>query len=95
MAGYRIDPSSPKDAAFESRAAFRWYFVLGGKAPEGHKDGEDPWGVGSLGLESGYSHWTRPLHAFPDGGLPFVATDREGTWQVVVTATLGFEGLTF
>lgn len=95
MAGYRVDPSSPKDGSFESRAAFRWYLVLGGKPPEGRKDGEDPWGVGSLGLESGYSHWSRPLHAFPDGGLPFVATDREGTWQVVVTATLGFEGLTF
>ena len=95
MASYRLDPTSPKDAAFESRAGFRWYFVLGGRPPERHKDGEDPWGVGSLGVESGYSHWTRPLHAFPDGGLPFVATNREGTWQVLVTATLGFEGLTF
>lgn len=95
MASYRIDPTEPKDAAFESRAGFRWYFVLGGKAPEPRKDGEDPWGVGSLGVESGYSLWTRPLHAFPDGGLPFVATNREGTWQVLFTATLGFEGLTF
>lgn len=93
-AGYRVDPASPRDAAFESRAGFRWYFVLGGTAPGRQRDGVDPWGVGSLGLESGYSHWTRPLHAFPDGGLPFVATDREGTWQVVLTATLGFEGLT-
>lgn len=95
MATYRIDPSATHDVAFESRVGLRWYFLLGGRDAAGRADGIDPWGVGSLGLESGYSHFTRPLHAFPDGGLPLVATDRQGTWQLLLTATLGFEGLTF
>jgi hypothetical protein len=93
--GYRLDPSTPRDAAFESNLSLRWYFLLGGDMSSRLADGVDPWGVGSLGLEGGYSFWTRPAHAYTELAAPFVSAERSGTWQVLVTATLGFEGLTF
>ncbi|MDB4935239.1 MAG: Uncharacterized protein JWP87_2211 [Labilithrix sp.] len=94
-AGYRLDPTTPRDAAFESNLSLRWYFLLGGNRSSGLADGIDPWGVGSLGLEGGYSFWTRPLHSYPELGAPFVSAEHSATWQLLVTATLGFEGLTF
>jgi hypothetical protein len=94
-AGYRLDPTTPHDAAFESNVALRWYFLLGGNRAARLPDGVDPWGVGSLGLEGGHSFWTRPQHSFADVATPFVSAERSGTWQVLVTATLGFAGLTF
>ena len=93
--GYRVDPTMTHDAAFESNAGFRWYFLLGGDRTANLPDAIDPWGVGSLGLEGGYSYWTRPLHSYADIAAPFVSAEHSGTWQVLVTATLGFEGLTF
>jgi hypothetical protein len=93
--GYRVDVTSPNDAAFESSLALRWYFLLGGNRTSARVDGVDPWGVGSLGLEGGYSFWTRPRHSFADVALPFASAERSGTWQLLLTATLGFEGLTF
>ena len=94
-AGYRVDPTMTHDAAFESNAGFRWYFLLGGDRVARLPDAIDPWGVGSLGLEGSYSYWTRPLHSYADIAAPFVSAEHSGTWQVLVTATLGFEGLTF
>jgi hypothetical protein len=94
-AGYRLDPTTPRDAAFESNLTLRWYFVLGGARAAPLADAVDPWGVGSLGLEGAYSFWTRPAHSFADTTAPFVSADRSGTWQLLVTTTLGFEGLTF
>jgi hypothetical protein len=94
-AGYRLDPSTPNDAAFESGLSLRWYFLLGGNRSTRLADGVDPWGVGSLGLHGGYSFWTRPAHSYAEIAPPFVSAEHSGTWQVVVTATLGFEGLTF
>ena len=57
-------------------------------------DGVDPWGVGSLGLEGGYSFWTRPLHAYAELAAPFLSAEHSGTWQLLLATTLGFEGLT-
>jgi hypothetical protein len=94
-AGYRLDPTAPRDAAFESNLALRWYFLLGGNRSVRLADGVDPWGVGSLGLEGGYSFWTRPAHSYAELAAPFVSAEHSGTWQLLVTATLGFEGLTF
>jgi hypothetical protein len=94
-AGYRLDPTTPRDAAFESHLALRWYFVLGGARSAPLADAVDPWGVGSLGLEGAYSFWTRPAHSFADTTAPFVSADQPATWQLLVTTTLGFEGLTF
>ena len=93
--GYRLDPTSTHDAAFESNAAFRWYFLLGGDRTATLPDAIDPWGIGSLGLEGSYSFWTRPAHSYADLTAPFVSAEHSGTWQLLVTATLGFEGLTF
>lgn len=94
-AGYRVDPTTPRDAGFESSLSLRWYFLLGGKGAAKPVDAVDPWGVASLGVEGGYSFWTRPRHSFPDVAAPFVSAERSGTWQLLVTATVGFEGLTF
>jgi hypothetical protein len=94
-AGYRLDPTTPNDAAFESNIALRWYLLLGGNRSARLPDGVDPWGVGSLGIEGGHSYWTRPQHSFAELATPFVSAERTGTWQLLVTATLGFEGLTF
>jgi hypothetical protein len=93
-AGYRLDPSTPRDAAFESNASLRWYFLLGGNRSARLADGIDPWGVGSLGVEGGYSYWSRPQHSYADVATPFVSAERSGTWQLLLTVTLGFEGLT-
>jgi hypothetical protein len=92
-AGYRIDATTPRDAAFESSASLRWYFLLGGNRSAVHADGVDPWGVGSLGLWGGYSLWTRPLHSVPEVAAPFVSSVHSGTWQLLLTVTLGLEGL--
>jgi len=93
--GYRFDPTTPRDAAFESNVGLRWYFLLGGNGAASLVDAVDPWGVGSLGLEGSHSFWTRPAHSYADIAAPFVSAEHSGTWQVLVTATLGFEGLTF
>lgn len=93
--GYRLDPTTPRDAAFESSVTLRWYFLLGGRTSAPRIEGIDPWGVGSLGLEGGYSFWTRPRHAYPEVAPSYVSAEHSGTWQLLVTATLGFEGLTF
>jgi hypothetical protein len=93
--GYRLDPTTPRDAAFESSLALRWHFLLGGNTAATVPDAVDPWAVGSLGLAGSYSLWTRPLHSYAETTLPFVSSERSGSWQLVVTATLGFEGLTF
>lgn len=95
MTEYRIDPATPDDAALESSATLRWYFLLGGKETKGPIDGIDPWGIGSVGVTSGFSWWSRPLHAFPDPSIPFVSTERKQSFQLLLTATLGFEGLSF
>jgi hypothetical protein len=94
-AGYRLDPTTPRDAGFESNVSLRWYFLLGGDLTSRTDDGIDPWAVGSLGLEGGYSWWSRPAHSYADLAAPFVSAEHSGTWQVLVTATFGFEGLTF
>jgi len=94
-AGYRIDPTRTRDTAFESAAALRWYFLLGGHESAKAADGVDPWGVASLGVVGSYSYWTRPAHAYPDLAPAWVSATRSDTWQVLLTATLGFEGLTF
>lgn len=93
-AGYKIDVTTPRDAAFESHLRLRWYFLLGGNRSAARADGVDPWAVGSLGVEGGYSFWTRPAHSYAELAAPFVSAERSGTWQLLVTATLGFEGLT-
>jgi hypothetical protein len=93
--GYRLDPTTPRDAAFESKVGLRWYFLLGGNRAATLADGVDPWGVGSLGLEGSHSFWTRPAHSYAELASPFVSAEQSVTWQVLVTATLGFEGLTF
>lgn len=101
MTEYRIDPSTPDDAALESSATLRFYFLLGGKETRSRGgeprpvDGIDPWGIGSVGVTSGFSWWSRPLHAFPDPSIPFVSTERKESFQLLLTATLGFEGLSF
>lgn len=96
ITAYRIDPANTDDAAIESAASLRWYFLLGEKeALPGYVDGADPWGVGSLGVTTGISYWTRPLHAFPDAMAPWVAADHRVTFQALLTLTLGFEGLAF
>ena len=93
--GYRLDPGTPRDAAFESNLALRWHFLLGGNRGAKLIDGVDPWGVGSLGLEGAHSYWTRPQHSYADLTAPFVSAEHSSTWQLLVTATVGFEGLTF
>ena len=93
--GYRLDPSTPRDAAFESDLSVRWYFLLGGSRSAVRADGIDPWGIASLGIQGGYSYWTRPAHSFAELTLPFTSAVQQGTWQVLVTTTLGFEGFTF
>jgi hypothetical protein len=94
-AGYRLDPTTPRDAAFESNLSLRWYFLLGGNRAARLADAVDPWGVGSLGIEGGYSFWTRPAHSYAEIAAPFVSAQHSATWQLLMTATLGFEGLTF
>lgn len=93
--GYRLDPSDHHDAAFESNLRLRWYFLLGGRRATEKLDGVDPWGVGSLGVQGGYSFWTRPAHSYADIAPPFVSAEHSATWQLLLTATLGFEGFTF
>jgi hypothetical protein len=93
--GYRLDPTTPRDAAFESTVAVRWHFLLGGNRAAVLPDAVDPWAIGSLGLEGSHSFWTRPAHSYAELASPFVSADRSVTWQLLVTATLGFEGLTF
>ena len=95
MSEYRIDPAHAEDVALESSASLRWWFLLGGHETKGPIDGIDPWGIGSLGVTSGFSWWTRPVHAFPDASIPFVSTERRESFQLLLTATLGFEGLAF
>lgn len=93
--GYRLDPAAPHDAAFESTVAVRWYFLLGGDRSAPAVDAVDPWGVGSLGIEGSHSFFTRPAHSYADIALPFVSAEQSGTWQLLFTVTVGFEGLTF
>lgn len=95
MSEYRVDPGDTGDVALESSASLRWYFLLGGHETKGPIDGIDPWGIGSLGVTSGFSWWTRPVHAFPDASIPFVSSERRASFQLLLTATLGFEGLSF
>lgn len=93
--GYRIDPTTPRDAAFESSVALRWYLLLGGNTAAPLVDAVDPWAVASIGVEGSYSLWTRPSHSYAEMTAPFVSAERSGTWQLLMTVTLGFEGLTF
>lgn len=96
MTGYRIDPAATEDAAFETSATLRVYLLMGGKDVRGGPvDGIDPWGVASLGVTAGWAYWTRPHHAMPDPSLPFVSAEARRSWQVLLTATVGFEGLVF
>lgn len=92
---YRIDPAKPEDAALESTATVRAYFLLGGREPSGSVDAVDPWAVASIGLTSGVAYWSRPLHAFPDPAAPFVSAEARTSFQLLLTATLGFEDLVF
>jgi len=94
-AGYRLDMTTPRDAAFESDVTLRWYFLLGGNPSAKLNEGVDPWGVASLGLDGSYSFWTRPAHSYADLTAPFVSAVQSGTWQLLLTATLGFEGLVY
>jgi hypothetical protein len=94
-AGYRLGLNEPRDVAFESSLGLRAYFLLGGKTSAPTPDGIDPWGFGSLGLEGAYSHWTRAAHSYADLTAPFVSSVESGTWQLLLTATLGFAGLTY
>ena len=93
--GYRFDPTTPNDAGFESNVGVRWYFLLGADYSAPLVDAVDPWGVASIGLEGSHSFWTRPLHSYADVSAPFVSAEQSGTWQVLLSVTLGFEGLTF
>jgi hypothetical protein len=93
--GYRLDPTTPNDAGFESDVGVRWYFLLGARYAASLADGVDPWGIGSIGLEGSHSFWTRPAHSYADVSAPFVSAEQSGTWQLLLSVTLGFEGLTF
>jgi len=104
-AGYRLDPTTPRDGVFESDLRLAYNFLLGGvsvpRAP-GVAAGVEkvheplyPWGFASLGLEGSYSYWARPENAYPEITAPFVSTEYPHTWQLLVTGTLGIQRLTF
>jgi hypothetical protein len=94
-AGYRLDPAAPSDTAFESNLALGYDFLVGARNVAGTSARMDPFGVVALELEGSYSYWTRPENAFPEIVAPFVSTEHRGSWQLLVTATLGLEGLSF
>ena len=93
--GYRLDPARPRDDIFESDLRLGYNFLFGGTAVTGARSRLDPWGLAALGLEGCYTYWGRPENAYPEIAAPFVSSDRRGTWQLLVTGTLGFEGLSF
>ena len=93
--GYRLDPTAPNDAGFESNVGVRWYFLLGANYSAALVDAVDPWGIASIGLEGSHSFWTRPAHSYADVAAPFVSAEQSVTWQLLLTVTFGFEGLTF
>jgi Protein of unknown function (DUF4056) len=94
-AGYRLDVAEPRDGVFESNLRFSYYFLLGGTPVAGAEERLDPWAIGALGVDGSYSYWARPENAYPEIAAPFVSTDHPGTWQLLVTATIGLESLTF
>ncbi|HEX3851588.1 MAG TPA: DUF4056 domain-containing protein, partial [Polyangiaceae bacterium] len=94
-AGYRLNPAEPKDHVFESDLTGAYNFLLGGTHVEGPYGRIDPWGLATLALEGSYSYWARPENAYPEIAPPFVSVEHAGTWQLLVTGTLGFEGLSF
>ncbi len=94
-AGYRLDPAQPKDHVFESDLSVAYNFLLGGTSVRGPYGRIDPWGLATLALEGSYTYWAVPENAYPELAAPFVSTEHPGTWQLLVTGTLGFEGLSF
>lgn len=94
-AGYHLDPLEPRDASFESNVRLRYYFLAGGSTVAPSVERIEPWGVASLGVEGSYAYWARPEHAYPEIAAPFVSALVPTSWQLLATATLGFEDLTF
>jgi hypothetical protein len=93
--GYRLDLAEVRDDVFESDLRLGYNFLLGGTAATGARARSDPWGLATLAVEGCYTYWARPENAYPEITAPFVSTDRAGTWQLLMTASLGFEGLSF
>jgi hypothetical protein len=93
--GYRFDPAQPHDDLFESDLRLGYNFLLGGSAVTGARARLDPWGLAALGLEACYTYWARPENAYPEIAAPFVSSDHRETWQLLLTGTLGFQGLAF
>ncbi|WXA88110.1 DUF4056 domain-containing protein [Pendulispora rubella] len=93
--GYRLDPAKPRDGVFESDVRLSYNFVVGRSQVAGRPGELVPFGLGSVGLRGSYSYWARPQNAFPELAAPFVSVDQPGTWQLLLTATLGLQKLTF
>jgi hypothetical protein len=93
--GYRLDLAEVRDDVFESDLRLGYNFLLSGTAATGARARSDPWGLATLAVEGCYTYWARPENAYPEIAAPFVSTDRAGTWQLLMTASLGFEGLSF
>jgi len=94
-AGYRLDPAKPRDGVFESDVRLSYNFIVGHSHRAGRPGELVPFGLGSVGLRGSYSYWARPENAFPEIAAPFVSIDQPGTWQLLLTATLGLQKLTF
>ncbi|WP_394827704.1 DUF4056 domain-containing protein [Pendulispora albinea] len=92
-AGYRLHPGTPRDGVFESDLRLAYHFLVGAAPTDQARSG--PWGFASVGLEGSYSYWARPENAYPEIAAPFVSTSSPGTWQALVTATLGLQKLAF
>ena len=92
---YLIAPGDTEDAVLQTHAALRYNFLLSNHPAKGSAESVDPWGVASLGIVGAHAYASRPLHAFPDAEAPFISAEHRSTWQFLLTASVGFEGLAF
>ena len=98
--GYRLDVAKPRDGVFESDVKLAYNFLLGGRtvttSKARHEQARlDPWALASIGVEGSYSYFARPANAYPEIAAPYVSADRPGSYQVLLTGTIGLEALSF
>ncbi|MBK7973653.1 MAG: DUF4056 domain-containing protein [Deltaproteobacteria bacterium] len=91
--GYRQDLSEASDQNFEAGLKLFRHFPLGLTAPvrEDTEAGRPSnteargWSLFSVGLEAGYSYWSKPENQIQGWVGPFVSDRTPRTWQALVT----------
>ena len=91
--GYRQDLSEASDQNFEAGLKLFHHFPLGLTAPvpadtaAGRPSNAEArgWSLFSVGLEAGYSYWSKPENQIQGWVGPFVSDRTPRTWQALVT----------